>query len=195
MEDISEKRAKKMKLYDYPEIINYDQSGIIGYDADVISDFAVRYINGMYGGKYQFRLFILVYPDRPVSVVEKQKAYWKNGNKNELVVCIGYNTQKKDIMWCECFSWSDAPKLEVETKQYFLDKDSLDFTGYCTFLKSRVPYDWKRKEFKDFKYIEIDLSDGQVSFLFTLVLLYNILISIYIVRNQFKEEENVRRRW
>lgn len=31
--------------------------------------------------RHQFRLFVLIYPDKDISVVNKQKSYWQGSNK------------------------------------------------------------------------------------------------------------------
>ncbi len=188
-DDISEKRAKNMGLYDYPEIKNYDQNAIIGWPVDKADQDAVRYVNGVLGKKHQFRMYILIYPDKGVSVVDKQRSYWKGSNKNELILCIGYDTTKRKIKWCECFSWADEPILEVRTKGYFIEKDSLDIQGYCNYIFPIVKNQWVRKSFSDFEYLKIELSDTQVSWLFTIMLIYNIFMSFYIIKNEYKRRD------
>ena len=189
-EDITEENAKKLGLYDYPDIIEYDQNPVIGYPVDKSSVDAVKYINGFFGMRHQFRLFVLIYPNKDISVVDKQKSYWQGSNKNELVVCIGYNTKKQSIDWCESFSWADSPTLEVKTKDYFLTHNKLDIVGYCDYLKPMIKIYWHRKKFEDFKYINVELSDTQVTWLFIIILLYNIGISLWVIFNSFENDDN-----
>lgn len=184
-EDISKKEAKKLGLYDYPEIVDYDQNPIIGYKLDNASINSVKYLNGYYGLKYQFRIYILVYPDKDVSIVEKQRSYWQGANKNEFIVCIGYDTKKKVINWCECFSWADTPVLEVKTKDFFLTHNKLNFVNYSKFLKPYITKQWHRKHFEDFKYIEVEMTDTQVTILLIIVLLFNIGISVWVIDNNY----------
>ena len=189
-EDISKDEAKKYKLHDYPEIYAYDQNPIIGTRTDKKSSDAIRFINGYYGHKYQFRVYIMVFPKNsdPITA-EKERSYLKGSNKNELIVCIGTKPDGH-ISWCECFSWSDAPVLETKTKDYFLTKNYLDFTGYSKYLTTLLKHkQWKRKNFSDFKYVSVELSDTQVTWLFIIILIYNIGISIWIVMNQFTESD------
>ena len=47
---------------------------------------------------------------------------------------------------------------------------------------------WKRKEFADFEYIKITLSQGQLIALFILTLLVNIGISLGILFNEYENE-------
>ena len=188
-EEISKKQAHELGLYDYPYIEHNDQLPVLS-DSIAIDDKsidAVKYVNGFYGSKYQFRLYILTFPyDKGIEISELQRSYWVGGNKNELVVCLGMK-DKTTVGWCNAFCWSDSPKLELLTEQYFTEKDSLDLTSYTKYIRSCIERgDWQRKEFSDFDYIRSEPSGIQNIVLLIIVLLYNIGISIYIVVNDFK---------
>ena len=107
-------------------------------------------------------------------------------NKNELVVCLGMK-DNTHIEWCNAFSWSDSPKIDLLTEQYFTENNTLDLKEYSNLVIENLNRgDWKRKEFSDFEYIRLELSNSQCIGLVILLLLYNIGISIYIITNQFK---------
>jgi hypothetical protein len=190
-EEITKKQAKELGLFDYPCIECLDQIPVLS-DSFYVSKQnidAIKYINGFYGRKYQFRLYILLFPyDKGVEISELQRSYWCGGNKNELVVCLGMkdNTQ---IGWCNAFSWCDSPKLDLLTEQYFNENDSLDLIKYSNLITEGLERgDWKRKEFNDFEYIRRELSNSQCIWLVILLLLYNIGISIYIITNDIKNK-------
>lgn len=188
-EDISEEEAKELGLYDYPKIVDYDQCPIIGMSVSKAEDDAIRYINGVYGKSHQFRLYVLIYPNKPSSIADKQRSYWEGGNKNELVMCLGYDTSSKKITWAEGFSWCDSPTLEVKSRQWFQAHPNLNLKAYAEFIKPLIKTSWHRKNFDDFSYIDIELSDTQLTFLFIFMLLYNIGISIYVIGNEFTNDE------
>ena len=157
--DIDYDKAREYGLMEYPEVRGYKQKTILGFipDDDAIDE--VDYINAVYGEKCQFRLFVLVYPsDLGIETVERQKCYWRGGNKNELVVCIGVNDSLK-VKWCGAFSWCDEPWLEVETRSWFAEHDTLDIRGYGIWLEKNIETKWKRKEFSDFKYLGTSTSN------------------------------------
>ena len=54
------------------------------------------------------------------------------------------------------------------------------------FLEKQIPSEWKRKEFKDFDYLKIELTTSQYIGILIFILLYNIGISIFIIKNDFK---------
>ena len=182
--DLSEKEIKQYGLYEYPEIINLDQNPIIGKKVPYEHENAIRYINAYYGGKKQIRVFILLYDNPNVMVGEMQQSHWLGGNKNEFVVCLGVDKQN-NVMWCYPFSWEDKPKLGVETKQYFIDHPKLNIGEYSKFLTSHI-HDWKRKEFKDFEYISVELTSTQLTWIIILIIMYNIGISFWVINNEFK---------
>lgn len=185
--EIDEKDVDSLGLYRYPELDWYDQTPVVSEVAipkDGID--AIKYINGYYGQKYQFRNYILVYQNKDLEISELQRSYWKGGNKNELVVCIGVDDSLK-VKWCNAFSWCDAPVLDVKTESYFMETDSLDLVDYSKMLRSCLENgDWVRKEFIDFDYIKSEVSTTQEIILLILVTLYNIGMSIFIVVNKIK---------
>jgi hypothetical protein len=188
-EEITKKQAKEYGLYDYPSIEYFDQLPVLS-DSFNINNKDIEYIrriNGLYGKKYEFRLYILLFPyDKGVEISELQRSYWCGGNKNELIVCLGMK-DSVHIGWCNAFSWCDSPKLDLLTEQYFVENDSLDLCGYSNLvIESLRRGDWKRKEFGDFSYIRSELSSSQCVGLVILLLLYNIGISIYIITNDLK---------
>ena len=186
-EDIDKEKAKELGLFEYPEIQDYDQKSLLGVRLDRLTKKKIKYLNGMFGSKYQFRMYILVFKDKPLVISEQQKSYWQGGNKNEFVLCLGYNTKTHKIDWCNPFSWCDSPKLEVATKRYFREHPNLNLMGYCKWLEKNINL-WKRKEFKDFDYIDVEMSDGQTTALFIIILLLDIGMSIFLIGNDYVNE-------
>ena len=186
--DISEKDAKELGLYEYPDIKLMNQNPIIGRYASDKDKQRIKYINATYGKTHQFRVYILFYEGKNIEISEQQKAYWQNGNKNEFVVCLG--TQQDSVVWCNPFSWCDEPKLEVLTRDYFIQNPKVDIDAYGKWLQTQIPTKWKRKEFADFEYIRIGLSRGQYIALIIIMILLNIGISVFLVMNDIKNENS-----
>jgi hypothetical protein len=59
--------------------------------------------------------------------------------------------------------------------------------GYCKWLEKNINL-WKRKEFKDFDYIDVEMSDGQTTALFIIILLLDIGMSIFLIGNDYVNE-------
>lgn len=184
--ELNDSDVVKNKLYDYPDIINLDQTPILTNQNNVTMDEikAIRYINGFYGRKCQIRVYILLFDSDNPEVAELQRSYWEGGNKNEFVVCLGVDN--RTVKWCRTFSWADDPWLDVYTRKYFRNNHSMNLVHYSKSLRTKLNK-WHRKEFKDFDYLQIELTQSQIIWLFILVIIYNIGISIFIVTNDLNK--------
>ena len=181
--NMSEEEIKENKLFDYPEIKNNDQNPILGFNATDTDIDAVRYLNGYRGPKNQIHVFILCFNNPSLEVAEMQKAYWQGGNKNEFVVCLGVKNNK--VIWCNPFSWSDEPMLEVKTRDYFIKYPDINFKDYAEWLDTQIDKNWHRKEFNDFNYLSIELSIGWYITILIIILCYNVGISYWVITNEF----------
>ena len=186
-EDIDEDEAKKIGLYDYPEIINDDQDVIIGKCLPLKTHKKFKYVNSIYGSSRQFRIYLLIFDGKPYNISEQQRAYWQGGNKNEFVVCLGYDRNENKITWCNAFSWCDKPTLELATERFFRENNRLsDIDNYGDWLRKNLHL-WERKEFHDFDYIETGLSVRQNVILAILTIILNIVMPFFII-NYFSFE-------
>lgn len=181
--NMSEEEIKENKLFDYPEIKNNDQNPILGFNATDTDIDAVRYLNGYRGPKNQIHVFILCFNNPSLEVAEMQKAYWQGGNKNEFVVCLGI--KNNTVIWCNPFSWSDEPMLEVKTRDYFIKHPNINFKDYAEWLDTQIDKNWHRKEFNDFNYLSIELSIGWYIAILIIILCYNVGISYWVITNEF----------
>ena len=114
-----------------------------------------------------------------------QRSYWKGGNKNELVVCLG--VADNEVKWCNAFSWEDMPVLEVKSESYFIENPSLNLVGFSDMLKtSLLNNEWKRKSFEDFDYIRPELTMTQEMVVVILSIIINVVIAFVLIFNDIK---------
>lgn len=186
MSEISDEEANKLGLYNYPKINHLTQTPIIGKTVSDKEMQRIKYINATYGKQDQFRCYILLFENKGIEISEQQKALWQNGNKNEFVVCIGI--EGDSVVWSNPFSWCDEPRLEVLTRDYFIQNPKLNLDDYGKWLQTQIPTKWERKSFEDFNYISVDLGKGQYIALIIMTILLNIGVSIYLVMNDIKNE-------
>ena len=196
--EVSEEDKKFYGLYDYPNTYNtrkngllyMDQNPILGGNPDdsIVQRFA--YINGFYGKSKQFRMYVCLFPNRSADAAEMQRALWKGGNKNELTLCIGTDSLYKAVNWVSSFSWCDDTSMEVALKDVILKQDSLDLyeLGSCTIAALETDL-WKRKEFKDFKYMSVDLSVTQYIVSVVLLILVNIGLAYWVITNEYRNRK------
>jgi energy-coupling factor transporter transmembrane protein EcfT len=191
---IDKVEAKKLGLYDYPKLYgndgSNDQSPFLGYKPTKNQLTEWQYVNGTFGPIMQVRVFLLFFYNKPLSIVQQQRSYWIGGNKNELVYCFGVDSVSKKIQWVDAFSWSDKPAMEVNFRSFYTGKDKVDLDELATWTQNSIPKYWSRKQFKDFDYIEVKLSDKQLLWLFIISMIVNLGLSIWIVMNSIEYDEN-----
>ncbi|MCH5223218.1 MAG: hypothetical protein J1E82_04190 [Muribaculaceae bacterium] len=176
--DISNKEAKELGLYFYPEINQHDAPSILYDNFITVPDIEIlnkfRRFNAAFGPQVQMRLYILIFDYmKGIEIAEKQKLFWKGGNKNEFVICLGL-TSKNEVKWSYVFSWSDEQNLEVETSQWFLKNKELDLNKFYDWFLHKYK-EWKRKEFTDFNYLSIPLKLWQLLTIYIVSILENII--------------------
>lgn len=184
--EITKNKAKELELFEYPTNKNHHQSPILGRTVTDAEEQYIRFLNGTLGKDKEFRMYILFFENKDLEISEMQKAYWQGGNKNEFIVCLG--TQKDSIVWCNAFSWCDKPKLEVATRQYFIENPKTNLVEYGKFIKPKINSDWERKEFKDFNYIRVGLTKGEYVWLLFIMLAVNVGLSLCIIGNNFENK-------
>ncbi|MBR5332975.1 MAG: hypothetical protein IKV32_06750 [Muribaculaceae bacterium] len=178
-ENITRDRATELGLWDYPDNYGRDMSPILGLDVEPFIDEQYRMLNAYYGALHEIRLFLIFFDSSAhgVEIAEKQRAYWKGGNKNEFVVCIGIN--RGVVEWSRAFCWMDEPVLNVKIEDYLRTNPTLDLMTLHRWIREHLG-DWKRKQFSDFKYIRVELNALQYWSLFILTIVANA-IAVYLL--------------
>ena len=187
---IDEKTKKLWGLYDYPKLSGLYQSMVLGRGVDYATDKKLQYLNGYYGVNKQFRMYILFFKDQSIEAAFKQRSYWEGGNKNEFVVCIGTNKLGK-YQWCKCFSWMDKPDLEVRVQDWFnteINSRNIDLNKFADWMPKQIEQHWQRKRFRDFEYLNVEISGTQLMWILIIIGIYNIGMSIWVVINEFKNK-------
>jgi hypothetical protein len=171
---------QKLKVVDYPEIEESKQNSCVGCnDYDKVT---LRKINGLQGKKHQIKIFVLIFKNQKESVAELQKQYWKGGNKNELVICVDSKSR-----WAKSFSWSDDKRLESQANQLFMN-EHLTIRKKLIELNKLVPKLWKRKQFSDFDYIDVQLTTNQLIWIYIITFIVSIGILIFGISNDINDE-------
>lgn len=181
--EVTEKEAKILGLYEYPKIEGHEQNPIVGYNKFVSRDdiHQIQMLNGFYGQDKEITFFILIYPNTAVSIVEDQRSYWQGGNKNEFVICVGVDSLTNNVQWAQCFSWLDDTTMEIECSNFINKQKSFNVKQLGIWLENNLHL-WKRKEFNDFDYLNVTLSGKQeIGILWTVIIL-SIAFGIFLVQ-------------
>ena len=188
IEDLEELEIKKWKLYDYPSIENYNQDAILGYNQNEIEQNKIHYLNGYLSKKHQIKTFILIFKNQSQTAAYKQRSHWEGFNKNEFVICIGIDSTTNEINWSKSFSWMDVPTLATDVDSYVMSQKKLNVNNLLDQLIQKTPVEWKRKNFHDFDYLEIEVTDTQLTWIIIITIIINVLISIWVITNEFDNE-------
>lgn len=168
-------------LYQYPKCDGKQQIILGSVQVDPTTDRLLQYINGYYGSKKQFKLFTCIWRNQSEVTAERQHSYWDNLNKNEFLVCIGLDDSNQ-IQWCKTYSWMDQPVLGVKVEQYFRDHKSLSLSQFVRWLPSNIEEYWQRKHFRDFNYLQVDISFSDYLVIAVVVFILSIIQAIVTVK-------------
>ena len=174
----------RYKLHERIEANSGDANSFISNDINVSSgNSSLNYYNGLFGKSKQLRMIVLVFKNQPIQISLEQEAYWKGGNKNEFITTIGIDNDS-NIVWVRAFSWTMKKELMPTVRDGIFNFKKFNSVQISTYLGETVPKMWKRREFKEFDYLSIDISNGDFYGCYITVFLVSIMISIFIF---FKE--------
>lgn len=179
-EELSEDRIEV--LFDYPEISNAYQRSLLGWNSEGAEE-RLNWINGSFGPLKQLRLFVLVFRNKPVAVAIDQETYWKGGNKNEFVLCVG--VREETIDWGYAFSWTDDRTLVSDVAGWVNARrgQMFDPEELAVYLEEEIPLRWTRKSFSDFDWVRIDPPWYVILMCYLLTLASSIGASVWVVKN------------
>jgi hypothetical protein len=137
-------------------------------------------------------MMLLVFNGQPLEAAMFQEAYWKGGNKNEFIVCVGLN--KKEIDWTKVISWTEKETLKVRTAREIKEMKDFDAIEVVKYMGENVPKRFVRKQFADFSYIAVRPTTTAILITFGVTLLTSTGIAIFCVFNNFGFGDSLRRK-
>lgn len=184
-----EVNPKDFGLFDYPRINGFSQQCVLGTPGPtaVHGEKKFEYMNAVYGSSNQIRLYVCVFKNQSIQAGLDQESYWKGGNKNEFVTCVGVNDEY-EVQWCHVFSWTEVDILKVEAKAFVAEQKTLDLVAYAEWLEPQITTKWQRKHFKDFNYITLDPPFKAVAWTFAITILFSIGLGVWSILNDFDAE-------
>ena len=192
--EVEESTKKDYGLYDYPALNGYKQRAILGPGGGQ-ADLRLRYWNAKLGRLKQVKMFVCVYQGQPKQAALEQESYWKGGNKNEFISCVGIDKEQK-VKWSYVFSWSESDGLKIRARDYLMGQEKLDLTAYVNWLAPEVRKDFVRKPFADFAYLTVEPPGWAVFLVYLLTLLACGGLGAYVVLNEIDADGNTRyQRW
>lgn len=195
--EVHDEDVVRYNLKQYPKIVDrYKMSAVLGdnsLDAK-IADKKFQYINGLLGHDKQVRVFVLIFKNQPIEAGLYQEWYWSGANMNEFVICIGIDEQR-NVKWCKPISWTRNETLKVEIKSYVQNQGKLNLQELAGYAQEKIKGGFIRRDFEEFNYLTVEPPTWAVILTYILTLGANILVSFWIVRNPFYDDEFKRFRY
>lgn len=200
--EVDDKTKAQYGLFDYPE------GGTWGYEMVSVLDQSgkhwakgdkkFRYLNGVIGPLKKVRLWVFIFRDKPRDAAFWQKDYLKNGNKNEIILCIGAN-KAGVVEWVEVISWTDRKAVQVEARSWIeenikeVSDESLVKTG--DYIETLVKTKYVKPDFtKKYGHLAVQPSTGAMVVVAIIIILVNVGTAVFIIMNDFKDEDSRRAR-
>lgn len=185
---ISQKDVKKYNLYEYPEIYNfhYKQKPIQGLDKlnipqvnKELIDKYYQYLNGN-GEKTKGMVYVLLFPNKDINISSLQEQYWYGGNRNEVVICIGYEPNTLKLDWVKVFSWTKDKMVHVELREELMEIGTLDLLKMYKPIEKVMNTYYKPRDLKEFEYL--DIVYPQWMYIVSLILSITLPIISFFIR-------------
>jgi hypothetical protein len=131
-------------------------------------------------------MLILVFQNQPREAGLMQEAYWKGGNKNEFILCIGVN-RTNHITWTKVISWTDVQVLKTSLARKIKEMDTLVMSAVIDTMAKNVDAKFVKKDFRDFDYISVEPSNKAI--LITAIITFIIVLglSLFSILNEYDE--------
>lgn len=211
---VSEEDRTLYSVFDYPSVPggwrlqSLLTNGPFFREADQYLQYLNGYLNTNKGGYKKVRLWVLVYHNQPQESAELQRAYWKGANKNELVVMLGTNDERK-ITWADIMAQTDdagSETLKINIRDTVLlkmaegkdgytgDLDDANMLKFVQWLGDEVQAKYTKPDFKQYDYIQVAPSMFAVILTYIIVLIVNVGAGFFVVINPWHEGNRYQRR-
>jgi uncharacterized integral membrane protein len=136
-------------------------------------------------------MLVLVFKDLPVKAALMQEGYWKGGNKNEFILCIGI--KDTSITWAKVISWTEIDELKVRVEKE-VQGMPLNMTQIVDYMAGQVKIKFQRKHFREFSYISVEPTMAAVWVALLITIILTVGLSIFVVKNDFDQDFGTSRR-
>jgi hypothetical protein len=188
----TEEEVKASGLFKYPTVSNYSTRTILGANLPLSETYA-KYINGRYGSTKKMRLFIIVFDNKDRGFADEQEIYWKGGNKNEFVIMMNKGSDGM-LTWAHIMSPTEIESLKIEVRDKLtLSAFKIDDDNMLAFLKELEPLlisKYSKPDYRQYAYIEVVPSLTAIMVSFSIILIINIGVGIFVVKNDWHDHHN-----
>ena len=179
---VSSETKSQYTLFDYPPENVFDFKPVLGCDNQKASSRLSNY-NALNGDKKRLHMLLLVFNNQPLEAGLFQEAYWKGGNKNEFVVCVGL--KGKDISWTKVISWTDVEELKVKVAREIKEMKEFDAVKIIDYMGTTIPKTFIKKNFRDFNYLSVEPTMRALIITYVITLVVTLIIVVIEVNNDY----------
>lgn len=154
-------------IYEYPDYYynNYSkQRNILGIEKLNLTSTQLdtiykhyEYMNGL-GYNTHCKVFILLFPNKNISNAQIQERYWQGGHRNEMVICIGYDSTSKKLDWVYPFSWTNNKRVGVDLREDIMEMDTLNLISAFPIIYKIIDEQFEPKNIDEFSYVANEYS-------------------------------------
>jgi len=198
--DVSEEDVEFYGLHEYPDVPGWLIRTIMDTKNWKKPDKYFQYLNGKLGPERFLRIWVLVFRGQADRIAAyKQVDYWKNGNKNEFIYCIGVD-KADNILWGETISWTEKEDLKIEGRNFIenemgdkLTDDSL--MALAKHAEATLGKRYVKPEFTEkYSHLSVTPSITAIMIGWSIIALINLGIVIWVIKNEFKMDQSSRSR-
>lgn len=180
-------KQEKSRIHEYPGINGVYQPSITGNWHNTSDYWRAMFLldrfNGQYGKSKQIKAFIFTYYNQTPDVADLQRLYFQNGNKNEIILCVGYTGSQ--ATWIKAFSWTDEKVCENEAVRYF--RSDMTLTGLVEHMIPIWRDKWVRKQFTPYNEI-INIQPSTTAWVIMIILNLGLcaILGNAFIRNEYE---------
>jgi hypothetical protein len=180
----------KTFVYNRPPFSGWHQDAIIGEAGPTKEqgELQLGIVNGVLGHPSKVHVYVLVYHDKTRQAFIDQQSYWKNGNKNELNVCVDVD-KDYHIQWCDVFGWSKLEGLKFNMRDHIMGQKVLDLGEFGKWLYPQIEGKQVRRDMKEFDYLSIEPPTWAVLLVYFLVVVICVGIAWFEVSTDLAEQD------
>jgi hypothetical protein len=189
--ELAPEDKKQYHLFDYPSIGHMHRGqSILGYQALDEDRVLLNRYNSMLGDIRSLRIWFVAFYNQPLVAGHAQESLWKGGNRNDIVITVGLNSDNK-VQWVYPFSWAENETPKFAIRDYIAMQKTFDLSSAIKFSYEQVKDDVYVRDFTEFDYLETAISGWQIILIHILTIGVCIGIGYWVVNNDINEEPNV----
>lgn len=139
-QEVTPEEAKTLGLHDYPSADNpFQSSRVIGAP---VSAHRWDQLCAILGPELKLNLTLINFGDADLATAVKQRDYWRNGRKNDIVMCYGKG-------WAYVFGWSKHELVKQELQSLLITHQVNDdlLPKIAEIVRRDFhPYEWELEE-------------------------------------------------